>query len=396
MGTQPDVRVQGIERLDGLTALLRASEEAETRILTRIGVVFAVIAVIAITVYYSRSSSGRPPKDDISLAIEAPYVGQGVVGGTPVILHGVKVGEVTEIQSLPGGQVRLDANLQRNPISGLTDAFEIDFRPSNYFGVTGINVVPGDGGAPLRDGADIKITPKGNFALQALLYRLGELTHDVLTQRLINVIDRGTRYMDALDPLLETMITISTTVTNVQTVSTQQLLRNATGINVALPGIMDVLIDTGDKFLKTSLGTGFNADADLKSNPYVPYYDEGMRKQYDEARQLLASNPDEFVYGRFKEWMRGASTDLFAKVGQLEWSHIYELFPIVQEAQVLTEVVPKLVPAGDIAYTLHEVRTRLERMYEGSGDQRALQVRLILDELPAVAGPLNLALDAAQ
>jgi hypothetical protein len=202
--------------------------------------------------------------------------------------------------------------------------------------------------------------------------------------------------MDALDPLLETMITVSTTVTNVQTVSTQQLLRNATGINVALPGIMDILIDTGDKFLETSLGTGFNAEADLKGNPYVPFYDEGMRKQYDEARHLLESNPDEFVYGRFKEWMRGASTDLFAKVGQLEWSHIYELFPIVEEIRTLTDVVPKLVPAGDIAYTLREVRTRLEHMYEGSGDQRALQVRVILHALPGVAGPLNMALGAAQ
>jgi hypothetical protein len=37
----------------------------------------------------------------------------------------------------------------------------------------------------------------------------------------------------------------------------------------------------------------------------------------------------------------------------------------------------------------------LERMYAGSGDQRALQVRVILDSLPAVAGPLNLALGSA-
>jgi hypothetical protein len=359
-------------------------------------VVVVVVVVAAIAVFYARNSSAATPKGVISVAIETPYVGQGVVGGTPVILHGVKVGQVTDILSLPGGHVRLGADLQTSPITGLTDALGIDFRPSNYFGVTGINIMPGDGGQPLRDGADIRITPKGNFALQALLYRLGELTHDVLTQRLINVIDRGTRYMDALDPLLETMITVSTTVTNVQTVSTQQLLRNATGINVALPGIMDVLIDTGDKFLKTSIGTGFNAEEDRKSNPYVPYYDQAMSKQYDDARHLLASNPDEFVYGRFKEWMRGASTDLFAKVGQLEWSHIYELFPIVDQIRTLTDVVPKLVPAGDIAYTLHEVRTRLERMYEGSGDQRALQVRVILDELPAVAGPLNLALGAAQ
>jgi hypothetical protein len=366
------------------------------RILRRIGVVAVAVAVVAIGLYYACNSSGHAPRDSISVVIETPYVGQGVVDGTPVILHGVKVGRVTQIVSLPGGHVRVNANLQTRPTNGLTSTLGVDFRPSNYFGVTGLNIMPGDGGQPLRNGADIKIKPKGNFALQALLYRLGELTHDVLTQRLINVIDRGTRYMDALDPLLETMITVSTTVTNVQTVSTRQLLRNATGINVALPGLMDVLIDTGDKFLKTSIGTGFNAEQDLKDNPYVASYDAGMRKQYDEGRHLLESSPDEFVYGRFKEWMRGASTDLFAKVGQLEWSHIYELFPVVEEVRTLTDVVPKLVPPADIADTLREVRTRLERMYAGSGDQRALQVRVVLDELPAVAGPLNLAIGAGR
>jgi hypothetical protein len=313
-----------------------------------------------------------------------------------LILHGVKVGNVTDILSLPGGHVRLNTEMQSMPVAGLTDSLGIDFRPSNYFGVTGINIVPGGGGKPLRNGADLHITPAGNFALQALLYRLGELTHSVLTQRLINVIDRGTRYMDALDPLLETMITVSTTVTNVQTVSTKQLLRNATGINVALPSVMDVLIDTGDKFLKTKDGIGFNYEEDAKTNPYLPYYDDRMRKQYDEARQLLASNPDEFVYGRFKEWMRGASTDLFVKVGQLEWSHLYELFPIVDQLRTVADVVPKLVPASDISDTIHEIRSRLERMYQGSGDQRALQVRLILDELPGVAAPLNLAIGSSR
>ncbi|HEY0224940.1 MAG TPA: Mammalian cell entry related domain protein [Mycobacterium sp.] len=374
-----------------MTSLLRTSDESEGRILKWIGAAVVLVAVV-ITVIIFVNPLGRHPKGVISVTMDAPYVGQGVVSGTPLILHGVKVGRVTDILSLPGGHVRLNTELQDKPVVGLTDSLGIDFRPANYFGVTGINILPGDGGKPLRNGADLHITPAGNFALQALLYRLGELTHSVLTQRLINVIDRGTRYMDALDPLLETMITVSTTVTNVQTVSTKQLLRNATGINVALPGVMDVLIETGDQFLKTKDGIGFNYDEDAKTNPYLPYYDDKMRKQYDEGRRLLASNPDEFVYGRFKEWMRGASTDLFVKVGQLEWSHLYELFPIVDQLRTVTEVVPKLVPATDISDTIHEIRMRLERMYQGSGDQRALQVRLILDELPGVAAPLNLAI----
>jgi hypothetical protein len=361
-----------------------------------VGVLVALIGLAVLAVFYARASHAGAPKDSLSFAIETPYVGQGVAKGTPVIMHGVKVGEVTDILSLPGGHVRLDATLQKRPVAGLTDAMGIDFRPSNYFGVTGINVFPAGGGQPLKNGTELKITPKGNFALQALLYRLGELTHDVLSQRLISVVDRATRYVDALTPLLETMITVSTTVTNVQTVSSQRLLRNATGINVALPGVMDALIDTGDQFLKSDLGTGYTKEGGDARNPYIPYYNDNMLKQYRSAQDLLVTNPDEYAYGRFKEWMRGASTDLFVKVGELESAHIAELFPIVDQIRVVASVVPKLVPSQDVTNTLREVRERLERMYAGSGDQRALRVRVILDSLPSVGGPLNLALGAAK
>lgn len=364
--------------------------------LTRIGAVAGLLIAVVATVGIVANPFGGTPKNVITVAIETPYVGQGVVSGTPLIMHGVTVGEVTAVSSLPNGLVRLNTELKSASTTGLTDAVGIDFRPANYFGVTGVNLIPGDGGLPLRSGSKISVTPKGNFALQALLYRLGELSNQVVTPRLISVVERATRYTDALNPLLETMIIVSTTVTNVQTVSTPQLLRNTTGINVAFPGFVDGLISTGDLFLKTKVGIGFDADQDLKTNPFVQYYDDAQLKQYAEARHLLASNPDDFVFGRSKEWLKGAETDLFSKVGNLLSSHINDLFPAVEELRAITDVVPKLIPAGDIAVTLRELRERLERMYAGSGDQRALQVRIILDQLPGQAGPLNLALGAAE
>ncbi|GAB4664151.1 MlaD family protein [Mycobacterium intracellulare] len=378
-----------------MTSLLRGSDEAKARARTRIGAVFVLAAAVTVSVNVAVNPFGRKSRDVMSVAIETPYVGQGVASGTPVIIHGVKVGEITAISRLPGGHVRLNTDLQKSPTRGLTDAVGIDFRPSNYFGVTGINLIPADSGRPLRDGAQISVIPKGNFALQALLYRLGEISNHVITQRLIDVVERGTRYTDALNPLLETMITVATTVANVQTVSTAQLLRNATGINVALPGLLAATIDTGDLYLRANVGIGFDAEENRRTNPYVGTYDAALLKQYDTAQHLLATNPDEFVFGRLREWLKGAETDLFSKVGQLESSHIYELFPVVQEVRTLVDVVPKLIPAGDIAATLRELRTRLERMYQGSGDQRALQVRVVLDELPGVAGPMGLALGAA-
>ena len=76
----------------------------------------------------------------------------------------------------------------------------IDYRPSNYFGVTGINVIPAAERPAASQWHADQIKPKGNFSLQALLYRLGELSNGVFDQRLISVIERATRYVDGLEP----------------------------------------------------------------------------------------------------------------------------------------------------------------------------------------------------
>ena len=235
-------------------ALLNTSPERETRILTRIGVILVLLVSIATFLYIEVNPFGRRTHDEISVAIETPYVGQGVAAGTPVIMHGVKIGRVVSVSSIPGGGVRQKIDLQPGPTRGLTDAMGIDYRPSNYFGVTGINVIPAENGRPLQSGMQLKITPKGNFSLQALLYRLGELSNGVFNERLIGVIQRATQYADGLTPLLETALIVANSVAKVQTVSTERLLRNATGVSVAFPGFVDGLFNTGNRFLHTYLG----------------------------------------------------------------------------------------------------------------------------------------------
>ena len=379
-----------------MTRLLNVNDQRHKRILTLVGAAFVLFVVCALLLYIAvMNLSGRSAKNAISVAIETPYVGQGVADGTAVILHGVKVGEVTEISKLAGSRVRLNVELQRGPTSGLTDAVGIDFRPANYFGVTGINLTPADHGQLLRNGASISVTPAGNFTLQTLLYHLGELSHQVVTPQLISVMDRATRYIDALNPLFETMILVSTTVTDVQKLSTAQLLRNTAGISAGLPSYLDAVIATANGYLMNSLGVGYDPVKNRDTNRFLPYYDAQRLKYYNETSQLLASNPDEFAFGRFAEYYVGAQFDLFSKFGDLEKSHTYELFPLLDEVRVMANVVPRLLQPADIGDKLGELRSRLERMYAGSGDQRALQVRIVLDELPGVGAPLQVMLGGA-
>jgi hypothetical protein len=378
-----------------MTTLLRVNDQQHKRILSLIGAGFVAVLLVAVLLYITAiNPSETPAKHTISVAIETPYVGQGVDNGTAVILHGVEVGQVKKVSKLGGDRVRLDVELQAKPTRGLTDALGIDFRPANYFGVTGINLIPADRGQVLKNGASIAVTPSGNFTLQTMLYRLGELSQQVITPKLVSVIDRATRFTDGLNPLFETMIQVSTTVTDVQKVSTEQLLRNATGITVGLPPVLDATISTAENYLRTNQGVGFDPVKDRANNPYLSDYDELTRNYYDEASHTLATDPDKFVYGRLNEFLVGAEFDLFSKVGILLSSHTYDLFPVLDQVRVMADVVPRLVSPTDLGAKLGELRSRLERMYAGSGDQRALQVRIVLDQLPGVAAPMGLMLGA--
>lgn len=371
--------------------LLNTSAESETRTLTRVGIIAAVLILIVTLLYLLIDPSGRRPRNVISVAIDTPYVGQGVAVGTPLIMHGAKVGQVVSVSNISGGGVRLNTDLQQGPTRGLTDAMGIDYRPSNYFGVTGINLIPAPSGSPLKNGMRISITPKGNFSLQALLYRLGELSNGVFNERLIRVIERGTRYVDGLTPLLETVLIVGNSVAKVQTVSTERLLRNTTGLSVAFPGFIDALISTGNDFLHTAF---VDPDAEKFKNTwkYYPVIGDEARRHYEDFVRLSQENITSNAYFD-KHWIPlfdTARTDLFSRLGYLEGSHVNDLFPVLESIRGLAGAVPTIVSPESFAYTLTELRRRFEHMYEGSGDQRALPVRIILDRLPGVAAPLGL------
>lgn len=370
--------------------LLHASAESETRTLTRIGIVVVLVAVLATTLYLVVDPFGRKPSDVISLAIDTPYVGQGVAVGTPVIMHGLKIGQVESVGSIPGGGVQLHTDLQPEPTRGLTDGMGIDYRPSNYFGVTGINVIPAASGQPLRSGMHISIKPNGNFSLQALLYRLGSLSQGVFDQRLISVIERATRYADGLNPLLETALIVANSVAKVQTVSTERLLKNTTGLSVAFPGFVDSLTSTGNDFLHTWF-VDFDSDKYKKNWKVWPALDDQQRAKYEANVNLWRTtlSNDQYYAKHWLPLFDTARTDFFSRVGYLEGSHINDLFPVLDNLRVLLDTVPHTLSPDSFADTMTQIRERFERMYAGSADQRALQVRIILDRLPGVAAPLN-------
>jgi hypothetical protein len=355
------------------------STEDETRRLTIIGLaVLLCFTAVCLLLVFNPFGGGKGER--ISVAMSMPFVGQGVATGTPLVLHGVPVGQVTAVTSLPNGDVRLNADLESGPAAALTDTLAVDFRPANYFGVTGINLVAGQGGQPLRNGAQIDTTPTGNFTLQALLSRMGEITHGVVTPQLVDVMNRATRYTDGLNPLIESMMIASQSLTTVQTVSTEQLLRNTTGISAAFPGFVAGATAAGYSLNQDSGLVYFNVTASdaLPAQDIVPVVAEPGQLQTEEYWQK-----------RSLAYLDMAANKFFGAIGKLESSHAGELLPVVNLVKTLTDTVPGLVTPVALGDMLAELRTRFEKLYGGSPEQRALQVHIVLDQIPGVQAPID-------
>jgi hypothetical protein len=368
--------------------MLRGSSQRQERVLMTIGAVVVLCIVLAITLAVVNPFAGKP-KNVLSVAITTPYVGQGVEPGTAVVLHGVKVGSVTDVTNSPGGAggVQLDTELQSEPVRGLTDAMNIDFRPINYFGVPGINLVPASGGQALRDGARISLVPTGNFTLSELLNQLGNVSQASLTPQLISVIDRVTRYTDGLNPLFETAVTVARAVKAVQTVPTERLMTNFATAVAAAPPFFDATVIGVTRIHKFDYypeGGYDPAGAAAAPHPINPPYTKNT------IAADLGEVPNDYWQAHFHAGLDLAGTGLFASVGKLVGSHVDDLFPLISGLKAVTDTGPVLLRPLDVAQKLSELRDRFERLYAGNGDQRAVSVRILLDGFPAVAAPMGI------
>jgi hypothetical protein len=370
--------------------MLRGSSRHQERVLAIVGTVM-LLCIALVTFFVVANPFGGRADDQFSIAIDTPYVGQGVEAGTAIVLHGVKVGQVTNVNGTAAGGVRLAADLNKQAVRGLTDTMNIDFRPINYFGVPGINLVPLSGGQELRDGSEISLVPQGNFTLSELLSQLGGVSKASLTPRLIEVIDRVTRYTDGLNPLFETAVTVTRAVADEQTVPTEQLLANTSSIAAAFPLFTDNAIEGATRLTDFNYypGQTFPPASTTASKLSYPFL-EGVA-----GRNFADETEDYFKNGELA-FMELANNGLFGAVGKLETSHIDDLYPLISGIKALTDVTPPLLRPADIAEKLADLRSRFEKLYAGNGDQRAISVRILLDSLPGVAAPLGVSVGGSE
>ncbi|MCX2712005.1 mammalian cell entry protein [Mycolicibacterium sp. J2] len=365
--------------------MLRGSAQRQERVLLSIGGAVVLCIAVAVSVVVVNPFGGRA-EGVYSVVISTPYVGQGAEAGTAVVLHGVKVGQVTNVTNMADGGVQLDTDLQTQPTRGLTDKVSIDFRPINYFGVPGINLVPNPGGGELTDGSRLTLTPSGNFTLSELLNQLGNVSEASLTPQLIKVIDRVTRYTDGLNPLFETAVTVARAVEAVQIHPTdEQLVKLSSAVEAAPPFVNEAII-AGRRIIDYSYYPGQVRGSAAASGPKLEF-----PFLTDVDTPSLGDISPEFYMKHWDSFLSLAQNGLFGAVGKLVSSHVDDLTPLISGIKAITDTGPALLRPQDVAQKLSELRSRFESLYAGNGTQHAISVRILLDSLPAVASSVGIA-----
>ncbi|MFC8528908.1 MlaD family protein [Nocardia sp. NPDC057227] len=337
---------------------VRGDGDRQLRVLALCGGAAAVallLLVLAGSLAYTRWTAPH----GIRLQLVVPALGPGIEPGSKVLVRGATAGEVTDVAAVDAGTVHVDLVLDDAQAAVLTDSLDVDFRPENYFGVTAVNLVARPGGSALTDGRVLHRTAAPDYTMSTMLEQVSLVVDGALTTSTIATLDEIMRYANGLAPLIRTGIIVAEQLSKTQRHLPTELLLRANDVLVQLPAFARGAADA----LYAIYHSAYNQRPDGSTG-----VDDAFMTETDRALELAAS-------------------DLFGKAGALLASHDAELIPLVGAADRVVAPLPGLLGDGRMA-ELNTAIDRLESAFTGPPEQRTLQLRVVLDDVPALAGPL--------
>lgn len=203
------------------------------------------------------------------------------------------------------------------------------------------------------------------------------------------MIDRVTRYTDGLNPLFESLVTMSRAVEAVQTEPTEEQTQRLASALTAVPPFANELVISLRRIHDFSYYPGqVRGPSASSSQPIVAPY------LTDVSAPSLGDLSEDYFQKHFIDTLNPIQNGLFKAIGTLVASHVDDLSPLISGLKAMTDTVPVLLRPRDVAQKLAELRDRFERLYAGNGDQHAVSVRLLLDSLPGVAAPMGIVTEA--
>lgn len=326
-----------------------------------LGVCAVALALIAAGVW--RVLPDAESVEDIDVVLIVGYVGDGIGPGTDVRLDGVRVGSVSGIDFAGQGRRQIELNLVRSQLFGLTSALSIDYVPGNLFGISALEVHPDAGGVILADGSTVDLTEGRadrvrDATLASLLSYTGELTEDVLTPRLTELLHTVARDLGAFTPLMQAIGTTVRSYTETAQLPPSVLFDR---YGAALAGVPPML-SGGLTVLHASYRNGYLAE----------------QEHLDKFGYMWPSIQNELL---------PAVTALFGTARP----YFGGLLPIV--TMLLDRVSGSVSDPTGSATQLSELMDRLDRAFRDGPNGPVLDARVELDLVPGLAGPLSALVD---
>ena len=149
----------------------------------RTGLIGVVVAVLVGLLFAVVIPALTPrDKDLMTVYVNTSAVGSGVGHGTDVMLRGAAVGKVSDLKVNEDGSARITMELRKHLVDGMGKDFGLDFRPKNYFGITGITITdPGTREAGLlADGTRVERRDAADYSMATMLERGSDVANGVL------------------------------------------------------------------------------------------------------------------------------------------------------------------------------------------------------------------------
>ncbi|MEU0539903.1 MlaD family protein [Nocardia sp. NPDC005978] len=321
-----------------------------------LGICAVAIALVAGAAW--RVAPESAPADGIDVALVVGYVGEGIGPGTDVRLDGVRVGSVTTIEFARAGQRRIELSLQRSQLFGLTTGLAVDYVPGNLFGISALELHPEGAGAALEDGSTVDLTG-GNAdrlrdaTLAALLNSTGDLTQQVLTPQLTELLHKFSRDLGAFTPLLQAIGTTARSYVETAQRPSAELFDR---YGAALAGVPP-MVTGGLTVLHASYANGY-----LSEEEHIAKFAYMWPSVQNELLPAVTA-----LFGTARPYFGG-------------------LLPVL--TMVLDRISAAVPDPQGAGAQSSELLDRLARGFRPGPDGPVLDVRIDLDLVPGLAAPL--------
>lgn len=339
---------------------IRGDAATQNRLLRRVGI-GGVVTVVVVTLlcWWVIPRATAPQGTTINVVV--PDVGAGIRIGAHVILRGAQIGEVTSMSPTPQRGVKLGLLLTDVGGAFISDDFGVQFRPENYFGTTAVDLTAGSSGVRVGDNETYVRTSAPDRSMSQMLTTGSIAVDGTLTTQMISSLDKVIKYANGLTPLVQSGIVIADSVAATQRNLPSELLAKANDVMAAFPA--------------------FNLGA--MSGLYSIFDSVYMKHGADGSL-----TPDEDYFTYMEDGLKVAGTNLFGQAGALLKSHSTELPALTQVLTYLLEQVPSMVGGPQ---TMDQILTAIDQSksaFTGPPGQQTLRIRLALNSLPSMAGPL--------